>query len=440
MRSDLIAMTPREIHRLGIVQQLLAGSMKQAQAAKILGVGVRQVKRLVSAYRRGGATAVVSKARGRTGNRRRDPDELARAVRLVVDLYHDFGPTLASETLLERHGLRVDRETLRKLLIEAGVWKRKRRSRAYHPPRERRSCFGELIQIDGSPHAWFEDRGPRCTLLVFIDDATSQLVALRFAKAESTAAYFEVAHRYFSTFGLPQAFYSDRHGIFRINHPGAGKIDLTQFGAAMEALDIELICAKSPQAKGRVERVNRTLQDRLVKALRLANIDSLEAGNAFLESYRERHNARFAEAPRDVIDLHRPITSETNLALLLVRRTQRKVTKDLTFSFASAIYKIIESKRREVFPHAIIEILTLADGGIAVERHGRQLAFELVRERKALAPILDAKELAERAPRKGHTPPVDHPWRHRGQFQLLALAAPKGDIPNLQGGDIIEVR
>jgi transposase len=274
MRSDLIAMSPKEVHRLEVIQRLVTGSIRQRQAAAELGLSIRQVKRALRAYRQEGAPGLVSRRRGRPGNRRPDPAVPAKGVELVREFYRDFGPTLASEMLTQRHDIRIDRETLRTLLIRAQIWKPKRRKHAYHPPRERRARFGELIQIDGSPHHWFEQRGPRCTLLVFIDDATSRLVGLRFVKSESTASYFQLAHDYFRRFGLPQRLYSDRSGIFRINHNESANNDCTDFATAMDALNVELICANSPQAKGRVERVNRTLQDRLIKELRLANINS----------------------------------------------------------------------------------------------------------------------------------------------------------------------
>jgi hypothetical protein len=265
MRSDLIAMSPQELRRLEAMHQLEARVATQGEVALRLQLSTRQVKRLWRTYRSNGERGLVSAKRGRPGNRRRDPADIERAIALVREHYADFGPTFASEKLAEQHQLAVDRETLRKAMIAAGLWRAKPRKAAYHPPRERRPCFGELVQIDGSPHAWFEDRGPKCTLLVFIDDATSALVGLRFAHNETTAEYFALARIYFAQYGLPQAFYSDRFGIFRINVASSPTNDQTQFGRALDQLDIALICANSPQAKGRVERVNRTLQDRLIK-------------------------------------------------------------------------------------------------------------------------------------------------------------------------------
>jgi transposase len=257
MRSDLITMTPRELVRLEAMHALKTKTATQKQVARRLGLTVRQVKRLWRAFRTDGEQGLLSKRRGRPSNRRRPTEDIQRAIALVREHYADFGPTLASEKLLERHELRVDRETLRKAMAADGLWNIKRRRRRYHPPRERRPRYGELVQIDGSPHAWFEDRVPRCTLLVFIDDATSGIVAMRFARAETTNAYFGLAKEYFERSGLPEAFYSDRFSVFRQNQDRPTQGDLTQFARAMEELNIELICANSPQAKGRVERAIR---------------------------------------------------------------------------------------------------------------------------------------------------------------------------------------
>ncbi len=217
MRSDLIEMSPKELTRLEGMHALRSGTATQVQIARRLRLSVRQVKRLWRAFGRDREAGLVSKRRGRPGNRRHPAAFLEQAIGLVREHYADFGPTFAGEKLAQRHGVDVNRETLRKAMIAAGLWKPKPRRRAYHPPRERRPRFGELVQIDGSPHAWFEGRGPRCTLLVFIDDATSKLVALRFVKTETTNAYFVLANQYFKQYGFPEAFYSDRFSVFRLN-------------------------------------------------------------------------------------------------------------------------------------------------------------------------------------------------------------------------------
>src|SRR6185312_17349062 len=327
MRSDLLAMTPAELRRLAAMHRLENRSAKQADIAAELGLGIRQVKRLWRAYKKHGERGLISGHRSHPSNRRRDPALVQQAVAIVREKYADFGPQFASEKLFERHGIKLNKESLRLAMIEARLWKPHPRRRNYHPPRERRLRFGELVQIDGSPHRWFEKRGPKCTLIVFIDDATSRILALHFSPAETTAAYFTAAKQYFGTYGMPRAFYSDQYSVFRVNLPDS-KQDKTQFGRAMEDLGIELICASSPQAKWRVERANRTLQDRLIKELRLANISSIHEANAFAPQYIKAHNERFAIDPRSENNAHRTVDSQSNLDTILATHTIRRLTKD----------------------------------------------------------------------------------------------------------------
>jgi hypothetical protein len=248
--------------------------------AQLLGLERRQVFRLLKAYRSEGATGLISKRRGRPSNRRKPEELRSKALAIIRQQYWDFGPTLAAEKLGEVHQITLGRETLRLWMIEDGLWlDRTQRRKQVHQPRRRRECVGELVQIDGCEHWWFEDRGPQCTLLVFVDDATSRLMHLQFVESESTPvqargrlfAYFHATRAYLEAWGKPVAFYSDKHGVFRVNHPGAlGGDGMTQFGRALDALNIDIICANSSPAKGRVERAHKTLQDRLVKELRLA--------------------------------------------------------------------------------------------------------------------------------------------------------------------------
>jgi hypothetical protein len=432
MRSDLIVMSPKELARLEAMHALRSGTATQVQIAKRLRVSVRQVKRLWRAFGSEGEAGLVSKQRGRPGNRRHVTGFLEEAIGLVGEHYADFGPTLACEKLAERHGA-------------AGFWKAKRRRRAYHPPRERRPRFGELVQIDGSPHAWFEDRGPKCTLLVFIDDATSRLVALRFVKAESTDAYFTLANEYFRRYGLPEAFYSDRFSVFRHNQNNAIQKDPTQFARAMDQLGIELICANSPQAKGRVERANQTLQDRLVKELRLAGACDIAAGNAFLEQYRLMHNERFAAAPAEPQDAHRSLDG-LDLDQILASSTPRKLSKDLLLQYDSVVYQITTTTRRLVFPRAAVNVIKAPDGTITIERNGISLDYCTV-ARVAKTQIRSAKDLdappnRQRGPnpKKAHKPVKQHPWHQLIHAQSQEARARKGDISKLHEGDISTLR
>jgi hypothetical protein len=291
-------MSERDLRRIAVLAEVTSRRRTVASAAAVLALSPRQVHRLMLAYRLGGGGAIAHKARGRPSNNKIAEDVRDRAVRLVRERYPDFGPTLAAETLAENHGLEVSRETLRGWMIDAGLWLPREQRRRFHQPRLRREALGELVQIDGSEHRWFEDRAGPCTLLVFVDDATGRLMQLRFVPSESAFAYFEALRGYLGAHGRPVAFYSDKHSVFRVAKRDAkGGQGVTQFGRALAELGIEILCANSSQAKGRVERVNRTLQDRLVKELRVAGVSGIEAGNAFLPGLIERFNARFAVAP-----------------------------------------------------------------------------------------------------------------------------------------------
>src|SRR6266542_4457112 len=321
------------------MQKLSEKRMSQKEVGTILHLSMRQIKRLLKAYRKRGAAGLVSKHRGRKGNNRLAEDVKKRALNLLKSKYQGFGPTLAHEKLVEKEKLKLSDESVRQLMIAEGLWKpRKVKKGVTHQLRERRACFGELIQIDGSPHDWFEGRAEACVLLVFIDDATGKLVQLRFVASESFFSYAQAAEDYFRRCGKPVAFYSDKHSIFRVNLPSAGSGDaLTQFGRAMQELDIQIICANTPQAKGRVERVNQTLQDRLVKEMRLRGISNMAAANAYAPEFIADLNARFAVVPTSPEDAHRPLLPQDDLARILTVQELRVLSKNLTLQYDNAV-------------------------------------------------------------------------------------------------------
>lgn len=281
-----------QFSRLDALTDLAAGRMGVSEACEILGLRRRQMFRLLRAFRRDGAVSLVSKRRGRPSNNRLPTHIRELAMTLVRGRYADFGPTLATEKLLELHGCPVSRETVRKWMIEDGLWlDRRRRMPSVHQPRNRRERLGELIQIDGSQHFWFENRAPGCTLLAYIDDATSRLMHAAFVPSESSPNYLRETQRYVRAHGRPIAFYSDKHPIFQVNNTAAAGGDgMTQFGRALHKLNIDITCANSPAAKGRIERSFGTLQDRPVKELRLVGISTIEAANAFLQRFLDNHN------------------------------------------------------------------------------------------------------------------------------------------------------
>jgi len=288
--SGSITMSMRELGRIKIIQSVIDGLLIPWRAAEQLELSVRQVERLCLRYRHEGPAGLISRKRAHPSNHQLAPGVAARALALVAKRYPDFGPTFACEKLREAHGFDLSVATVRRLMTAAGFWvPRKLRPPKVHQPRNRRACLGELVQIDGSDHRWFEERGPSCTLLVFIDDATSRLMTLHFTQTESTFSYFEALDHYLAAHGKPVALYSDKFSVFRVNannyeEKTFGK-GITQFGRACFELNIDTWCANSSQAKGRVERANLTLQDRLVKEMRLRGINTQEAANAYAPSF-----------------------------------------------------------------------------------------------------------------------------------------------------------
>lgn len=414
--EKLLTMSANELSRLEIMQRVEEKRLKQKEAAEILGLTVRQVKRLLSKYREYGAAGLVSQRRGKASNNQLAVDVKQKGLDLLKGKYHGFGPTLACEKLVEVEGLKISAESTRQIMISEGLWKaRKERKVTVHQMRERRACFGELVQIDGSPHAWFEQRGPVCTLLVAIDDATGKLVGLLFAEHESFHSYAALAKDYFECYGRPVAFYSDKHGVFRVNQPGAGITEaVTQFGRAMQELKIQILCANSPQAKGRVERANQTLQDRLVKEMRLRDISNMEQGNAYLPEFIADFNTRFCVPARSQHDAHRPVTRLDNLAQVLTWQEARVISKNLTIQFKKVVYQIQTDRPSYALRNAQVAVCDDAAGLITIVYKTKPLKFTVFHKQEHQAEIVDTKDLDRILqnhiePRK---PALDHPWRN----------------------------
>ena len=366
----VVAMSHSELSRYDTLLRVTHRELRVEDAATLMGLSRRQIGRLLIRLRTDGPEGLVSRKRGKPSNRRHSDAFRDRVIALVREHYADFGPTLAMEYLAERHEITISHETLRQMMITAGLWKDReaRRPRPYQP-RYRRDCRGELIQVDGSKHWWFEDRGAQCTLLVYIDDATSELMLLKMVESESTFAYMEATREYIEAHGKPVAFYSDKHSVFRNNTASAKGDGMTHFGRALEALNIEIICAHSPQAKGRVERANSTLQDRLVKAMRLEGIATIAEANAFLPLYMARHNQRFAKAPFDARDLHRPLAPHDDLKAEMVWREQRTVTSALTLHYNKALFILEPSEISRPLAGKRVDVCEYPDGRLEI-RHG----------------------------------------------------------------------
>jgi len=421
------------------MQRLSRKQMSQKEAGMILGLSVRQIKRLLKAYREKGAAGLVSKHRGRKANNRLSEEVKKQALNLLKTKYRGFGPTLAHEKLVEREKLKLSDESVRQLMIAEDLWKaRKVRKVTVHQLRERRACYGELVQIDGSPHDWFEGRAERCVLLVFIDDATGKLLQLRFVESESFFSYCQAAESYFKQSGKPIAFYSDKHSIFRVNQPSAGAhADLTQFGRAMQELDIQIICANSPQAKGRVERVIQTLQDRLPKEMRLRGINTHEAGNAYLPEFLQDFNARFGEEPRSRVDAHRLLSAKEDLARILTWQETRTLSKNLTLQFQKTVYQIQTKRPTYALRNAQVLVCLNAQEEIMILYNGKALPFTIHNQQAPQAEVVSAKQidLAFQKPHLPTKPAPDHPWRQGFATPLSKrgnVTLPKGDISILE--------
>lgn len=403
-------MSQKERTRLGVMKQIQADELSVAAAARLLGLSYRQTKRVWGRYRQQGDAGLVHRGRGRLSNRQTDPKLQERIVRRYQERYADFGPTLAAEHL-GCEGLRVDHETLRRWLLAKALWSVKRRRQKHRQWRERKACFGELVQMDGSHHDWFEGRRARAVLMVMIDDATNRTYA-RFFEEETTRAAFDTFEGYVRCYGLPQALYVDRDSIYRTQREPsvaeqlAGTPPLTQFGRAMKQLGVQLQLAYSPQAKGRVERRNGLLQDRLVKEMRLAGISDLEQANDFLEKqFLARLNQRFWMKPAQSADVHRPVPGK--LKEHLSWQQERMVQRDWTVAWQGRWFQIDRAHEGLNLAGRRVVVRELRDGQVQL----------LWREQK-----LRCRQLAQRPPRQAKAykprqiipPASQHPWRRFG--------------------------
>ena len=413
--DKLLTMSKKEVTRVEVIQRTETKHLKQKEAAKVLGVSERHIRRMLRAYRQTGAEGLISKRRGKPSNNQLKTEVRQQVIDLIYSQYPDFGPTFAHEKLTEKHGLELSRETVRKLMIIEGIWKPKKvKKLVVHQMRDRRACLGELVQIDGSPHAWFEERGEKCNLLVFIDDATGRLMELYFTPGETTFGYFAATERYLARFGKPVAFYSDKNSIFKVNIKNAlTGSGMTQFGRAMKELGIEIICANTPQAKGRVERAIQILQDRLVKEMRLLGISSIEAANEYAPEFMADYNARFAVDPRSSNDAHRPLGSKDDLERVFTLQEQRNLSKNLTLQYKNVIYQIQTSRPSYAMRNALVTVCEDDQCTIDILYKGHSLEYSVYQKQQHQAEVVSSKAIDEKL-KKSYKPGKDHPWRKYG--------------------------
>lgn len=375
-----LTMSEKELDRLSILSGVNSGFITQVKAGELLELSSRQIRRLLLKMEFEGPSGLISKKRGKTSNRMLSTEFRERVLKLIDRDYYDYGPTLISEKLLEHAGIKVGKETIRRWLIESN----RRQVKGLKPIkvrqlRARRDCFGELVQMDGSTHDWFEGRGEKCTLLVFIDDATSRLVNLRFVPAETTHGYFSALHEYIIKYGKPRAVYTDKHTVFKVNTPGGNNTTgLTQFGRALKELNIKAIFAHSPEAKGRVERANNTLQDRLIKELRYHKISTIEQANKFLQKqYINEYNRKFSVMPKNDIDLHQPLTKRERFKLdnTLSIQTVRQINKNLIIHHNNISYNLINVGKGYRYQKQKVTICEKPDGTVDIIHRGRKLEY-----------------------------------------------------------------
>ena len=410
--EEHLKMSQKERTRLGVMQQVKAEQLTLATAAEVTGLSYRQVKRVWRRYQQQGDKGLLHRSRGRPSNRTKPEKFKQRVLARYEERYAGFGPTLACEHL-SREGLMVDHETLRRWLLASGDWRVERRRQKHRSQRERKPCFGQLVQMDGSEHDWFEGRAPRAVLMVMIDDATNRTYA-RFAEAETTRAAYDVFEGYVRQYGLPQGLYVDRDSIYKttrepsIEEQLAGKRPLTQFGRAMKQLGVALELAYSPQAKGRVERRNGLLQDRLVKELRLAGIHDLAAANAFLEEqFLPQLNRRFCVNPAQPADVHRGVPRR--LKEVLSWEEQRVVQQDWTVSWQGRYFQIAPRHEGLCLVKKKLILRELRDGTIQLVWGGEKLQGNELPQRPVRAVRPKAPRAAVAVP-----PASDHPWRRFG--------------------------
>lgn len=413
--KEKVQMSIKEAERLGVMRQVDKRFLTIKKASEELGISLRQAKRIRKRYLREGDAGLISRKRGRESNRKISEKIRSKALDFIKKKYIDFGPTLAAEKLKERNGITLSSETLRKWLIEEGIWKfKKKRAVRVYQRRTRRSRFGELLQGDGSPHDWFEGRSEKCALLQFVDDATSKTTVARFVPTETTDGYLELLEEHLKKYGRPLGFYVDKHSIFRVNRAEIKKgLGITHFGKIVKELGIELICANSPQAKGRVERKNSFLQDRLVKEMRLRGINTIEEGNVFLSQFLEEINRRFGKEPASSEDAHRALRVQDDLKKIFYRKDKRKLSKNLTFQHQGTLY-LIQIKTPNRLRHAAVEVLWQEGAPIEVQYNGVNLKYQKWNEVVYQQPkVLDCKEIANNSwlCKNKKKPRKNHPWR-----------------------------
>jgi hypothetical protein len=408
-----ITMTQEELKRSKMMQMAWDKRITQKRGAERLQISERHFRRLLKCYRQQGEEGLVCRLRGKPSNNRMDETKRQAIADFIKDTIFDgFGPTLLAEKLEAYTGILISKETLRQIMIEEGRHQPKtKKAVRIHPMREARPRRGDLVQIDGCYHAWLEERGPKACLLLFVDDATHEVLAAQFVPQETYFAYGALCTWYFRNIGLPVAFYSDRFSVFRVNSLNAVNTNaITQFGRALDQLGIELICATSPQAKGRVERTHQTFQDRLVKELRLQHIADYQQANVLLPTFITFYNHKFAVLPRSLADAHASLDPNTNLEKIFSIQQPRIISNNLQIQFNHVVYQIITSRPAYALQGRQVLAALDQNGQVSFYLNQQLLTVKKVLQQPKQAQIVSTKSL-DPSP---YVPPVNHPWRTYG--------------------------
>ena len=415
--TQTITMTPKELSRYEVIKRLLKKEINGTEASKQIGVTTRQIRSIKAKVRQYGVRGIIHGLRGKPSNKQLPNEKVAQIKQVVKDKYHDFGPTFAAEKLEENHQIKISNEKLRQLMIDWDCWspKPRRKNKEYRSWRQRKEQFGEMEQFDGSYHYWLEDRGPYCCLLASIDDAKGEITGLKFVDWEGVKNGFGFWQKYFGKHGKPLSIYLDRHSTYKQNQKSVFDDPkcFTQFQRAMEIdLGIKIIHAYSPQAKGRIERLFETLQDRLIKELRLAGISTIEEANQFVEKiFIPKFNDKFAVCPQKKGDLHKPLTKweKDNLDKIFSIQTKRTVSNDFTVRHQGKWYQLGQAQPTLVLKRDKILMEERADGTMFISLRNKYLNYVVLPKRPEK--VNQTKVIALTRTKSSWKPPANHPWR-----------------------------
>ena len=415
MNEGIVTMSQKELQRLPVLEAVLKGQTTQIEAAVCLELSTRQVRRLQGRLKEQGPRGLVHGNRGRSSNRAKPKELRCRVLALIREKYPDFGPTLANEQLARKHRIVLSEETVRQWMRAEGIFNGRRKSRPHRQWRERSACLGQMVQMDGSHHRWLEKRGGKFVLMGYVDDATGRVYA-RFYPSEDREAAFDSFGRYGRLYGIPQSVYLDKHGIYKskgeptVEDQLANRWPQTQFERALSELGVNVIHAHSPQAKGRVERLFKTFQDRLVKELRLAGIEDLTQANRFLKGFLVRYNRRFSRVARQPGNLHRPVPAGGFLGKILCIKEPRVVANDGTIRIDGQRLQLLAPGLRPLARKGVTVTLSLK-GRLGVLYQGKELGYRVLPPQPRPRTEPNPFEAARSFPQMAHKPAADHPWR-----------------------------